>query len=228
MYFKDKIINIEKIENDSLFYDITVNKNHNFFANGILVHNCQNCFRNMEKHFDSVTWEEQEKVEGSSLTAYFYQGEFGICSRNLDLKRSEENTYWKTALSYDLETKMISLGKNIAIQAELVGPGIQGNIYGLTSHMLFVFDVFDIDTQSYYTPDDRRALTAQLGLTDAPVLRKNVNLSGQTCESMLKYADGKSVLGFTDTLREGLVYKANSPDRISFKAVSNLYLEKQK
>lgn len=34
-----RISKIEKIENDSLLYDIEVKDNHNFFANGILVHN---------------------------------------------------------------------------------------------------------------------------------------------------------------------------------------------
>jgi ATP-dependent RNA circularization protein (DNA/RNA ligase family) len=92
----------------------------------------------------------------------------------------------------------------------------------------FVFDVFDIDTFSYYTPAERRALTKELGLVDVPVLKTEASLSGETCESLLTMADGYSVLGTTNTLREGLVFKANTTERISFKAVSNLYLEKAK
>ena len=33
------MIKIEKVKNRPV-YDITVNKNHNFYANDILVHNC--------------------------------------------------------------------------------------------------------------------------------------------------------------------------------------------
>jgi len=35
-----KIKSIKPISSDSKSYDISVNKNHNFYANGILVHNC--------------------------------------------------------------------------------------------------------------------------------------------------------------------------------------------
>ena len=35
-----QVAKIELIDEERVFYDITVNKNHNFFANGILVHNC--------------------------------------------------------------------------------------------------------------------------------------------------------------------------------------------
>lgn len=35
-----KIKSIKRIENSSKKYDLAVRKNHNFFANGILVHNC--------------------------------------------------------------------------------------------------------------------------------------------------------------------------------------------
>ena len=36
----DKVISVERVREQATTYDITVNKNHNFFANGILVHNC--------------------------------------------------------------------------------------------------------------------------------------------------------------------------------------------
>ena len=39
-WYYDTIRNIEKISDEAITYDITVANNHNFFANGILVHNC--------------------------------------------------------------------------------------------------------------------------------------------------------------------------------------------
>ena len=188
----------------------------------------QNCYNDVAQWFDNVTWEETEKCEGSSMTVYFRDGDFGVCSRNLDLKESEDNTFWKMALELDLKNKLTVLGKNIAIQGELCGPGIQDNIYNLKKHMFFVFDVFDINKFEYYTPAARRELTALLGLTDAPVYAKERVLSGMTRDQLLAHADGQSVLGTVGCLREGVVYKANSEKRISFKCVSNLYLEKSK
>jgi RNA ligase (TIGR02306 family) len=38
-----------------------------------------------------------EKVDGSSMTVYYNNGEFGVCSRNLDLKETEKNSFWKVA-----------------------------------------------------------------------------------------------------------------------------------
>jgi RNA ligase (TIGR02306 family) len=187
----------------------------------------QSAFGEVSTHFDQ-SFEISEKIEGSSMTVYHRDGEFGCCSRNLDLKRSDENTYWKMAVQSDLENKLKALGKNIAIQGELCGPKICGNIYGHDVFYWFVFDVFDIDTFSYYTPAERRALTKELGLVDVPVLKTEASLAGETCESLLTMADGYSVLGTTNTRREGLVFKANTADRLSFKAVSNLYLEKVK
>ena len=196
----------------------------------------QNCYAQVAELFEGNTWEETEKCEGSSMTVYFRKSEdvedpgtFGVASRNMDLKENEENTFWKMALELDLKNKLTALGINVAIQGELCGPGIQGNIYNLTKHMYFVFDVFDIDKFEYYSPEERRALTEQLKLTDAPVLNKAVSLVGKSCVDLLADADGHSVLGLVGCLREGKVYKLNKGrKRVSFKAVSNKYLEKQK
>ena len=68
-----------------------------------------------------------EKLDGSSATYYIKDGEFGVCSRNLELLETEGNTFWKVAREMDLENKMKSLGKNISLQGELIGEGIQGN-----------------------------------------------------------------------------------------------------
>ena len=78
-------------------------------------------------------FEETEKLEGSSMTCYLIGDEFGVCSRNLDLKETEGNSFWATARAEDIETKMRQLRvkstfTDFAVQGELIGPGIQGNI----------------------------------------------------------------------------------------------------
>lgn len=187
----------------------------------------QNCFRDMEKLFDSVKFEVTEKLEGSSITIYHKDGEVGVCSRNLELKEDEANTFWKTALAEGIVPILKDYGANIAIQGELVGAGIQGNIYGLNEHRIYVYDIFDIDNQKYLEPDLVRVLCVRLNLRHVPVINPWHVLTGTTMDLLLDAADGYSVLN-GKVRREGLVYKADSNERISFKTISNLYLEKQK
>lgn len=94
----DRIKSIKKINYDSKRYDIGVENMHNFYANDILVHNCQNLtkeyqdWRNKGRSFYAT-----EKLDGSSATFYLKDGEFGVCSRRLELKEDPKNTFWKVA-----------------------------------------------------------------------------------------------------------------------------------
>jgi RNA ligase (TIGR02306 family) len=86
-----------------------------------------------------------EKIDGSSVTYYLKDGEFGVCSRNMDLIESEENSFWKMARKLDIENKLRSYGKNIAIQGELFGEKIQDNKLKIKGHRVLFFNAFDID-----------------------------------------------------------------------------------
>jgi len=168
-------------------------------------------------------YEVTEKLEGSSMTCYLIAGEFGVCSRNMDLKRDENNSFWQVAIRNDIENLMRQRGDNIAIQGELVGPGIQGNIYKLSKPELYVFDIYDIQEGSYITPDLRRAIITGMGLNHVPVLESNFKLETDV-EGLLTKAEGHSVLGdITGPEREGLVFKQVNGG-MTFKAISNKYL----
>lgn len=89
------------------------------------------------------------KVDGSSGTFFIKDGEFGVCSRNLQLQCDQNNTFWKMAVKYNLEEKLKSSGKNLAIQGEVYGPGIQNNLLGVTDVQFKAFNLFDIDKHQY-------------------------------------------------------------------------------
>lgn len=166
-------------------------------------------------------FEVTEKLEGSSMTVYLLDGEFGVCSRNMDLKRDENNSFWKTALELDIEGKMrATKTDNFAVQGELIGPGVQGNIYGLTELQFHVYDVYDVKSGEYMMPALRRAIVAMLGLTHVHVLDDHYVLN-DNIEDLLKLAEGKSRLA--DVEREGIVFKQNDGG-LTFKAISNKYL----
>lgn len=183
---------------------------------------------------DTRTYESTIKLEGSSCTVYYNandQHDYGVCSRSLQLKHDDpiniDNAFVSTALKYNLETKLRAYNKNIAIQMELIGPKIQGNIEKLSEYKLFVYDVFDIDKQVYLPPLHRHNLVKYLELDHVPILSYNIVPSYFDLQSALDYAEGPSLVC---DCREGVVLKCNEPDAYgtinSFKIISNAYLLK--
>lgn len=175
---------------------------------------------------EGLVWEMTEKLDGSSMTIFVNEEESGVCSRNLNLKESEDNAFWKVAIRENLIDKIKSTGKNIALQGELVGPGIQGNKYNLSELQFYLFDVYNIDTQEYYTPEQRWSLVLQLGLKHTPILSHEINFKENewTIESVLKNVEFKSTLN-QQTEAEGVVFKSLN-GKHSFKAISNKFLLK--
>ena len=175
---------------------------------------------------ESHAWEMTEKLDGSSMTVYLNNGEFGVCSRNLELKPNADNSLWKVAIKDKLEDKLRAEGRNLALQGELVGEGIQGNPYKIRGQAYYVFDIYDIDRGCYFTPDERKALVTKHGIAHVPVLGTLVMDESTTIADLLKIAEGKSVMGdISGPEREGLVFKSKQ-FQCSFKAISNRFLLK--
>jgi RNA ligase (TIGR02306 family) len=166
-----------------------------------------------------------EKLDGSSATFYFKDGQFGVCSRNLELLESENNTFWKVAREMKLENKMASTRRNLCFQGELIGEGIQGNPYEIKGQTVKFFNGFDIDTQEYFDRLELQKYMSLLELEMVPVLDIDYRLP-DTIEEIIKKADGKSMLNLK-TDREGLVIRSHDR-RISFKAISNRFLLNEK
>jgi len=170
-------------------------------------------------------FEVTEKLDGSSMTVYMKDGVFGVCSRNLDLQMDQEgNTFIDTARKLNLESKLkpfAEVGTNIALQGELVGPGIQGNQYGFSEYFYFIFDIFDINQQQYLTPENRVQLCQQMDLPHVPFIG-DFEFEGETVGDILAMAKGKSVLN--GSTREGIVFKSYSSPTHHFKAVNNEWL----
>ena len=91
------------------------------------------------------------KMDGTSFTAYRRDAEFGVCSRNLDLKETEDNAHWRMARKLKLEEILRSEPRNLSIQGEMVGPSIQGNRMGFKEVDLYLFNLYDIGTGKYFS-----------------------------------------------------------------------------
>lgn len=214
----------------------------------------QNLFDDYSELHKDLCFEATMKLDGTSMTCFAVDTmkfktknmtkrifndenldlyEFGVCSRNFELKEKEDNTYWKVA-NKDIKEKLLSFvektGKSIAVQGELMGPGIQGNREKLNDFIFYVFDIWDIDNQKYFTSEERKEIINVLGFNTVPLLFKNLKVFQEfkTIKEILKFADGKSIV---NEIREGIVFKSTTyvnGNTISFKAISNLFLEKEK
>jgi RNA ligase (TIGR02306 family) len=181
--------------------------------------------KNQVLHFYEVTL----KLDGTSCTVYHNNGEIGVCSRNLELKLSEENadnSYVRAATKSGLLKALGSLGINIAVQGEILGPGIQKNPEKLKDVEFFIFDIFNINTQQYLTPSQRQETLRELrkhGYVGAhvPIINGYEPLTNPSIEDLLERAKGESL---TASVREGIVYKSYNENRFTFKVINNDYL----
>lgn len=185
----------------------------------------QNCFNKLKHKWNNHEWEVTIKLDGSSFTAYYNKEDdrFGVCSRNLDLQETEDNAFWQVARKYDLERKLRNYGRSIAIQGELVGPGIQGNKEGLADLDMYVFDVFNIETQNYESAVHRYTWVNMLGLNHVPIVDSRFSARDLSLDDILEMADGPSLKA---KLREGLVFKSLTDPNVSWKVISNKWLLK--
>jgi RNA ligase (TIGR02306 family) len=178
-----------------------------------------------------------EKLDGSSVTYFYKDGEFGVCSRNLELLEDTENSMWKYAREQDLENKMKGLNKNIAFQGEIVGEGIQSNKLKIKAQSVRFFNVFDIDKYSYLAYEEMKSLFANLNLEMVPVISEDYQLENDI-DAIIKMATIKSIIQ-KDAWAEGIVirpyeYKKEiglsneytSGGRVSFKAINPEFLIK--
>eukprot|EP00741_Cyanophora_paradoxa_P024530 tig00000269_g23684.t1 len=206
--------------------------------------------------YPDVEFECSEKVDGTSITMFWRDGEFGVCTRNYRVKdeilREAEGADLAALSGQRFQThvaathvaaraamrgRLGALKRNIALQGELLGPGIAKNPYKFSETRWLIFDAWLIDEARYATAGERGEILASLGVRDAvkegkgdlvaavPVISANSTLAGRTVEGILEEAEGKSAL-CASAIREGFVFKSRqliNGKVISFKAISRAF-----
>ena len=178
-----------------------------------------------------------EKLDGSSATYFIKDGVFGVCSRNLELLEDNENSFWKVAKEYDIEQKLRSVGKNIAIQGELVGEGIQGNKLKIKGQKVYFFNAFDINKFEYLNFFDFNEMLAKIELPIVPIIALDYELENDI-DATIRMATIKSQI-LNDVWAEGIVIRPYIEKldfilsnmqfhngRVSFKAINPEFLLK--
>ena len=178
-----------------------------------------------------------EKLDGSSATYFINEGEFGVCSRNLQLIEDAENTFWKIAKELDIESKLRALNRNIAIQGELIGEGVNGNKLNLKGHSVRFFSAFEIDHYRYMPYEQFIKFIEGLSLQTVPILDTDFALSNDI-PSLTNMANIRSTIN-PQVWAEGLVFVPKNEQlhlellsqefrhgRVSFKSINPEFLIK--
>ena len=87
-------------------------------------------------------WYATVKYDGTSCTAYVLEdaeANLHVCSRNLELEDGE-HVYAQMARKYSL----VNMPEGIALQFEIIGPGVQGNPLGLAENEIRVFTAYAV------------------------------------------------------------------------------------
>ena len=90
-----------------------------------------------------------QKVDGMSGTFYLRGGQFGVCTRNLELLDDPASLFWRVAREQRLPEALAALGGDFALQGEVYGEGIQSNHLGIKGVSFAAFNLFDITTHFY-------------------------------------------------------------------------------
>jgi RNA ligase (TIGR02306 family) len=188
----------------------------------------QNLSRELNEWIEQkIKFEVTIKLDGSSMTVAKIGDDIHVCSRNLSLKLDQDgNTFVEAAKKYALINKLKDYPIDLAIQGELIGPGIQNNQEKLSSHEFYVFEIYDIKGGRYLSPTDRYKVCDELGLKHTPVPHASIELSElglKTVDDALAFAEGKSLNPAVS--REGVVFK-NEDGSIKWKSISNSWLMK--
>ena len=174
------------------------------------------------------------KLDGTSSTFLIDPSDetFHVCGRNFSYQNKKVHSFWQIAERYNIEHGLRDLwneGTKIAIQGEVVAPGVQKNPLGLPTADLYVFNVIDIPTNTKLCLDDSLNIVERLGLKFVPVLEKGESF-GYTVDDLLELAQGKYIDHFPSAKssqeREGIVIR-DICGTISFKSINNQFLLKE-
>lgn len=157
-----------------------------------------------------------EKLEGTNISIHVdVEGEVHVCSRSLNLKEDSDGIYWKVAKQKNLHEIVKLIQKDwfettnewtsVTLRGELIGQNIQGNIYGIEGHEIYLFDIkFG---QNYADSGVLYSMCRKYGLLHAPIVfRGNFSQFANTLDDLKTVSDGYSILN-DDVLREGIVIR---------------------
>lgn len=184
-------------------------------------------------------WEITCKHDGTSCTIAYApsidaENPVIVCSRNLRLKPQSADgkvpVYWQMANKYDIPNKVRYHfpDNELAVQGEIVGPGINGDRNREKEYEFKCFRIWDFTAQRWMNPNECSKACDVMGIPHVEVVATDYPFFDKipTMELALTFAEGKTAEG---NEREGVVLKTcDDGPFMSCKIINNNYLLKQK
>lgn len=225
-------------------YDLEVEDNHNFFADGIVTHNCENMPWILQ---DKSPFVVTTKIDGTSCTVLVdhtkRKEEVYVCSRNVRQARDsvnyhdntgDDNVYWQAVDKYKLldflREAMFDYDVDWAcIQGEIAGISeggakIQGDPHKFGELRFFGFNLI-LPEYGRIESVEAAQYAEACGIPWVPIIDTNYILP-DTMEEFKEAAVGPCEAAGAHGQREGYVYRKVGEPTFSFKNINNKYLLK--
>ena len=208
-----KIVSITSLENSFVRYDLEIEDNHNFVADGIVVHNSNVCivYDGKNFHVKSRNHWKLEYPDISHLTVEYFIGvgktkeEAEQLVENINKKSQTQCSFWKGLRINEPLQKLLIDNPGLFVFGELFG---NTNIikYHLPEvNRIAAFDVWK--DGSFFDSSKSLDLFRRYGVEFAPLLHENVAFDD--VNRFIEMAEGKTLIkdAKTGTIREGIVVK---------------------
>jgi tRNA-binding EMAP/Myf-like protein len=189
--------------------------------------NIQKLFNEYKEKYNENLFYLTEKLEGQAATFLLKKGKYRFFSHNIEVTKAGNTNWKKTSNKYKIEKLLKKYKKkykiNLAIQGEIVGPGIQKNIYKLNDLDMFIYKIINVKTGEAFDFLSMKEITEELGLKIVPFIEIKTLENFNSIDEILEYSNGKSLLN-NKVKREGIVWRSVKDQSIGFKAKSPEYL----
>ena len=155
-----------------------------------------------------------EKLEGTNFAISIdREGKFHVCQRSHAIVPDEigEHDFWKVVRENKFEGRLRELrekcfpGQHVTLRGEMVGPGIQKNIYKLNKRTVYFFDIM-VDRE--YLPVDTWVDVCELfGFEKVPILSISMTLGEWLGGRNIQEASNGESLLAAGVKREGVVIR---------------------
>jgi len=224
-------------------YDLET-ETHNFFANGVLVHNSSARFALVDNQYYIGSRNRCLRInniiirksifKSKKLTNFFKSlGLFWFISKKEIIP--PEDTVWHQAYRhFNMEKTLLALREitgeqDVAIYGEITG--VQDLMYGMTKGQIdfYVYDIKLGSNATYLAPEQFSSLIKKLNLKRCPLL-----YAGRFTSKTLELRKGDSTIPGAGHVREGIVIEPTTPrwesnlGRVILKKINEDYLLRQK
>lgn len=197
-----------------------------------------------EKYF--CTKLDDEKVQFNEVTQELdrepisYPFDYGtsqgiVCSRNLVLKHAPESNFWKGVNNTDIMPRLKeyceTYDRQLALQGELMGPGVQGNREKLEEHGIYAFRIWDITNQEFLDDKDFLEVCEYLKIKITPLF--DVIQPFKKYSTLKEFLEASDITSISHKVAEGIVYKSvdkvlyrGQMQTVHFKVINNKFLLK--